>query len=102
MKDQKTFIEKMNRNPELLKAIVSMPDRVNKQMAETRREKNFSFLWQDLDMEEQEVLNLVKQREEEFISDYGNDVVPEWMLRCEAQDILMEFMYERFEEENLL
>lgn len=42
-----------------------------------------------------EVFNLIKAREDDFIEEYSDPNLPNWFLRMEAQDVLMEFIYER-------
>lgn len=97
-----TFIEKLNSNEELLQAMLSMPTRMNEQLPRMRREEMFSFLWEHTDMERHEAMTLVNKRELDFVREYEHIDLPEWILRCEAQDVLMEVMHERFEEEELL
>lgn len=97
-----SFIEKLNQNEEVLEAMMAMPESANERLPSMRRKELFSFLWEEADMDRVEVMNLVNQRELEFVREYGDLGVPEWMLRCEAQDVLLEMMHERFEEEGLL
>lgn len=99
---ERTFIERLNENEEMFHAVMAMPERVNEQLPRMRREELFGFLWQETDMDEVEVIDLVKQREMDFVREYGHLGVPNWMLRCEAQDVLLEIMHEKFKEENLL
>lgn len=97
-----TIIEDLLDNQDLLHGMLAMPDSMNRQMAFKRRRKLFEFLWELTNLEETEVLNMVNKRELEFIKEHGDKGVPEWLLRMEAQDIVLEVMHERFEEEGLL
>jgi len=97
-----TFIEILADNEKILHAMLTMPEEMNKQLPSIRREKLFDFLWDEASMEKEEALILVKQRELDFVQEYQDHGVPEWMLRCEAQDVLLEYMHQRFEEEGLL
>lgn len=97
-----TIIDKLNDNPEVLKAMLSMPDRANEMLPRKRREENFSFLWEHTDMKRHEVMTLVNKRELDMVREYKHTELPEWLLRCEAQDILLEMMHEKFEEENII
>lgn len=97
-----SFIENLNENEELLQAMMAMPKHMNEQLPRMRRKEMFSFLWEETDMDRVEVMNLVNQRELEFVREYEGMGVPEWMLRCEAQSVLMEMMHEKFQEEDLI
>lgn len=93
----KTTIEKLNENDEVLEAMLSMPRRMNEQMVQSRRSELFAVLWEETNMSEREVLMNVEDREDDFISKYGADEgepLPEWLLRMEAQDILLKAMCE--------
>lgn len=83
-----TFIDKMNANEELFKAMLSMSAAENEAFIESRREEQFSMFWEHLEMSREWVLTKVKAREEDFIDEYAMDELPEWVLRAEAQDQL--------------
>ena len=104
-----TFIDKMLDNEEMFKAMASMPDRANMELVEDRRSKLFSFMFEQTDMTEIEVTNLVKDAEDVFLEyveeEYDEHILndlPEWLLRCEAQSIKLKHMHERFKEEGLI
>ena len=86
-----TTIEKLNKHPELMEEMLSMPKKANEQMVEDRRRKVFSMFWEHTSMNREFVLKNVEQQENRFIEIYEDDAegVPEWMLRMEAQDVLM-------------
>lgn len=100
--DEQTFIEKLNENEEVMEAILRMPQQVNEQLPETRREQAFSVFWEHTSMDKEEVLELVKAREDDFLEMYGEYEVPEWMMRCDAQDKLLKIIHTKFEDESLL
>lgn len=102
MKETKTFIEKMNSNPDLMEAMLSMPDRLNEQLPYQSRKEKFSFLWENTDMERVEVMNLVNQRELDLVREYKDYGLPEWMLRLEAQDVLLKMMEDHFKQEGII
>lgn len=95
--DDSTFIERLNQNEEVFKAMLDMPEEANESMVESRREELFAIIWEETDMTKQEVLENVKKREEEFIEEHG-DSLPKWLLRAECQDILLKILHEKLEE----
>lgn len=97
-----SFIERLNKNPEVMKEMLSMSEELNLKLPKMRREEKFSFLWTQTNMSREEVIELVCKRELDFVREYEDMGVPEWMLRCEAQDVLIEFMHEKFKEEELI
>lgn len=86
-----TTIERLNQNPELMEAMLSMSERANEQMVEDRRRKVFSMFWEHTSMTRKSVLENVEAQENHFIEIYEDDAegLPEWMVRMEAQDVLM-------------
>jgi len=98
----KSIMQKLLDNPGILRAMMAMPEGANNSMVETRRRKNFKFLHEHTDMTEVEVMQMVRDREQDFIQEYHEEPIPEWLMRMEAQDTLLELMHERFEEEDLL
>lgn len=97
-----TIMQKLLDNEELLMAMTSMPDRMNEAMIEKRREELYGFLWEHTNLQKQKVLNLVKEREQDFIDEFHEEPIPEWLMRLEGQDVFLEFMHQRFEEEDML
>lgn len=87
-----TFIEKMNANEELFKEMLSMSEEANREFIVSRREEKFAMFWEEMEMTRAEVLSNVKDREDDFIEEFEDDGehLPEWVLRAEAQDILIE------------
>lgn len=98
--DGETIIDRLLQDDEILEAMLSMPQKANEDMVENRREELFSFFWEKLDLEQEFVLNCVRDQEDEFISDYSgvSEDVPEWLLRAEAQDLFLEYVSEEFSE----
>lgn len=108
MTEHKSALDRLNDEDELLKAMLQMPDRVNRSMVETRRDNLFSSLWKHTTLDEEFVVSRVKHMEEINI-DYLKDTypeyeqnIPDWLLRMEAQDNVLEFIHERFVEEDLI
>lgn len=99
-----TLIERLNNNDELFEAMLSMPTSVNEEMVESRREELFSIFWEEMSMSREEVLSLVREREEDFIEEYAEegDALPEWLMRAEAQDVLLGVIHQKYEEEGLI
>jgi hypothetical protein len=100
--DEDTTIDKLLENDKLLGVLVGTPDRVLENMVTQRRRQSFKFMWDILDMDKIEVLSLVREREDDFIEAYEDCGVPEWMMRMEAQDVLLSHMKSRFEEEGIM
>lgn len=104
MPEEGTIIEGLNSNEKLLKAMLDMPDSMNRKMVELRRDKKFSMFWENTSMEKSFVLKYVKKRENSLIEYCEEEDIdlPEWLLRAECQDILLKSVYEKFEDEGLL
>lgn len=49
-----------------------------------------------------EVVGHIKDREDDFLEEYDIGAIPEPLMRMEAQDVLMEFIYQRFTEKGLI
>lgn len=49
-----------------------------------------------------EATKFIEEREDEFVEEYNDLGLPEWVLRIEAQDTLMQLLIEKMEEEGLL
>jgi len=104
-----TFIDKMLKNTEVFKAMLTMPSSYNEALPERRRKEMFSFIWEKEIMEKRETLEHIKEHEETYMKTLEEDCkiehlndLPEWMLRCEAQSLVLKFMYEEFVEEDLI
>jgi len=100
--ESKSFIDKLNENEEIMEAMLNMPQEANEAMAKSRREELFSPLWEEATMNRDEVINKVTDREQQMINEYSHFNLPDWMLRCEAQDIILDSMHEKFEEEGII
>lgn len=98
----RTIMQKLLDNPEILKGMIAMPKGANNSMVETRRRKLFSVLHEETSMTEVEVMQMVRDREQDFIQEYHEEPIPEWLMRMEAQDVLLEYIYQRYEEEGLI
>lgn len=75
--------------------MLSMPREANEQMVECRREELFEMFWTELELDKDFVINRVRQRENDFIEEHSefteeeDGALPRWLLRMEAQDVLM-------------
>lgn len=101
-KTPQTFIEKLLEDEETLRSLLLLPEREEERLVLVRRKENFDFLWEKCGLEKDDALEEVRKSEDAFLEKYDNEDVPEWILRCEAQDALLEFIYEQFEEEELI
>lgn len=102
-----TTLEKLNAEPELLEAMLSMPLEANREMVENRREEMFDFLWTVLDLDKQEMLGHIEDREDQLLEgdlfeEGEGGPLPEWLCRMEAQDLVMEMLYEKYKEEDII
>ena len=104
-----TFLDKLLDHEDILQAMISMPDSYNDALVRRRRKELFSFYWEQDIMEKSEALENIKEHEKTYLQKVKDDfddetleTLPEWMLRCEAQSLLLQFMHERFEEEGLI
>jgi len=73
--------------------MMELPNQYNMKIIRKRREHLFSEMWERFAFGKHEVLGHIKDREEDFLNmdmvqDDGENI-PEWMLRMEAQDILV-------------
>jgi len=98
----KTFTQKLIENEDLFRAMMRMPESVNSKLPRMRRKEMFSFMWEECNMDRVEAMNLVNRRELDLVREYENLEVPEWILRCEAQDMIAQYIYDRFKEEGLI
>ena len=92
-------MQQLLKNKDLLQAMISMPEGANNVMVETRRRELFSVLHEETSMTEVEVMEQVREREREFVEEYQEDPIPEWLMRMEAQDVFLQFIHQRFEDE---
>jgi len=71
-------------------------------MVESRREKSFNSIWENTELTREEVVDGVKNYEDEFISTRNEStdeiVIPDWVIKMEAQDAVMEEFLEKLEE----
>lgn len=106
---QKTFIERFNdrddntMTAEVFFAMDDMGEEMNSQMLRQRRRNNAEIIFSHGDeMTVEEAMELMKQREDDFLEEYGEHDLPEWALRLEAQDVLMNHIYEKFVEGGII
>jgi hypothetical protein len=92
----------MLQNEEVTSTLVNSPDEIMEDMVEQRRKEIFEFLWDTLTMEKAEALTLIKQREDDFIEEYSEYGLPDWLMRMEVQDTLHNRMEEKFEEKGII
>lgn len=71
-------------------------------MVELRRKEVFSFIWEHDIMTMMDALENIEDIEESFLEVYGDEDLPEWMLRFEAQDEFLKHMHKSFKEEDLI
>lgn len=90
-----TVIDKLLEDDEVLKAMLQMPDSANEEMVERRREASFSFMWEQTSLSKEQIISDVKDREQELLEDKDYSDLPDWLVRMEAQDILMILIHER-------
>ena len=96
--EEKTIIERLNENEDILKAMMSMPDSANTTLARKRREHLFGFLWKNGTMDEVEAHNLINKVELDMVREFEDYGLPEWLLRMEAQDLILRKMHEEIVE----
>lgn len=104
MPEAKTTIERLNERPEILEGMLQMPRHMNEEMVESRREEVFDFLWTTLTLDKHEMLENIKDRENQLLESDVFDVaeaeeLPEWLCRMEAQDMILEMLHEQYEAE---
>jgi hypothetical protein len=102
MTESQTFIEEVNQDDDLFDAVLLIPNYIGQEIVDDRREELFGMFWEEMDLEREEVVENVKEREDSMVEEFGDGHVPDWVLRVEAQDILLEMLYEGFEEEGLI
>jgi len=100
--DRDTTFDKMLQNEEIVSALVNSPEEIIEDMVEERRKEIFNFLWNTLNMDKTEALTLIEQRENDFIEEYSEYELPDWLMRMEVQDKLHNRMAERFEEKGII
>lgn len=97
-----TIIEDLLEHEEILEAMMKMPSSYNKSMVRSRRRQLFSFMWTHGDINRREALNIVNRAELTFVREYDNYNVPRWLIRLEAQDILLKEIYNRLVEKGAI
>lgn len=96
------MLDKLLDNKHILKAMNKMPDDANQDLVKARRKDLFSPLWENTGLTRSEVIRLVKERETDMVEEYSDKNVPEFLIRLEAQDVLIKMMHQRFKEEGII
>lgn len=97
-----TFIEMLLEDDGAMEAVLEIPDSIGDQIVRKRRRNNFSMFWEELDLDKEFVLERSKNFEEMFIDEHGCPGIPDWIVRVEAQDVMMEYIHEGYKEEGLI
>lgn len=95
----KRTIERLLDDEELLAEMLRLPDSRKDALVHEAREEKFRPLWEHTEMERTEVMNLANKRELDFVRGVEEPDIPEWLLRLEAQDMLVQKMNERINED---
>lgn len=95
-------IEMLLEDEELFGVLVNAPDKVVNSLVAERRLDMFGPLWETGNYDRHKAIEEVKEAEEYAIEtweshDKGPDV-PEWLLRLEAQHVVMESLLSELEE----
>lgn len=110
MKDEyQTFIERFNSADEeeqkkitrLINGAGYADGRIGQALVDKKR-KNLAETISVGDIDETEAMSLIKDREDDFLEEFNIDGLPEWVLRIEAQDVIMQLFLHKMEEEGLL
>lgn len=72
-----------------------------REMASIRR-RNYAESLTTSNEKKDAMCDLIKERENDFLVKYNDPHLPDWFLRMEAQDVLMEFIHQRAKEEGLI
>lgn len=71
-----------------------------------KRRHELAKSWDLQNFEHQEVVSLIKDREEDFLDEFhkneAEEHIPEWLMRAEAQDVLVYVIYKELKEEDLI
>lgn len=102
-----TFLDFLEKNPDVMTMMVQMPDSANRSLVTERRKELFSFLWETDLIPRTEVLKEIEESEDYFVDMVNEEWdiagnIPDWILRCEAQSIKLQRFHNKFEEEGLL
>lgn len=100
--DSPSTVEFLLKHEPLLLRIHSLPQVEKQKLVDVKREKSFKFLWDTLDMQKSEVIDLVIEREDQLIDDVSVSGVPDWIIRMEAQDILLDLLHKGYKEEGII
>lgn len=100
----KTIIERLNEaegTPEgnVMMTLLAVKDDRFIRALESRAQKRRHEYAKTLsigDLNHSEVVDLIKEREDDFLDEYNIEPIPEPIMRMEAQDVLLEYIYERF------
>jgi hypothetical protein len=100
--DRPNTVEFLLEHQDLLLHLHSLSEVEKQKLVSIKREKSFKFLWDTLNMEKSEVIMLVIEREDQLIEETSEYGVPDWIMRMEAQDILLDLLREGYEEEGII
>lgn len=100
MSEEKTIMERLLDNPDDLLKLMELTEEEGMRAVRMRRVETFDFIWNMNIMEFEEAIEIIKEREELFVEDTESRTIPEWLVRMEAQDVMMKVLYERLEEIN--
>jgi len=97
-----SFLDTLEENPKLLEAMAKMPERANNKMIDERREEMFKMLWEHTNLEKSFVITEIKQMENDYIRVNNYEDEPDWLVRGAAQDAIVTFIEDKFQEEGLI
>jgi len=89
----KTIVSRMLENKDLLRRFMSLSEHTMVNMLDKRRANVFSPVWENDYLEREQVIKNVKSFEDGFLEEMAeedeDDVLPGWLLKMEAQDIMV-------------
>lgn len=100
--DRPSTVKFLLKHEPLLLRIHSLPQVEKQKLVDVKREKSFEFLWNTLGMQKSEVIELIIEREDQLIEDTSEYGPPDWIVRMEAQDILLDLLHEGYKEEGII
>ena len=92
--EEERILNVLRENTDALEALLSMPTHKIEQIVADRREEIFSALWEEMNMDKNESLEMIKERENQLLDVHDDHGVPEFLLRMDAQEMIAEMLIE--------
>jgi hypothetical protein len=83
-----SIVDALNADDDFLREAVAIPDEEGDKAAREHREDMFSPFWENNEVDKEVIIESVKEHEERMLDEFGEEVIPDWVLRIEAQQVI--------------